>query len=105
MKHRTLAFTMPATQSMDICGPKQSRLYRQFEGEHRPVSNLAGHADGAAMGFDDRFGDGQSHSGSMDLVALSRAAIELVKDETLLQHSDSHSAIGYADDKRVFRFF
>ncbi len=69
------------------------------------MPNLAGHTDGPAMRLYDRLGDRQSHSGSMYLIALPGAAIELVEDKALLQHPNSNATIGHANDKRMFVFF
>lgn len=69
------------------------------------MSNLAGHADCAAMGFNNRLGNRQSHACSMNLVALPGAAVKLIEDKTLLQHADSNSAVGNAYHQSIFGFF
>ncbi len=50
------------------------------------------------MGFEDGFGDGQSHAGALDDVTLVSAAVELVKDQVQFHFFDSGAAIGDAGD-------
>src|SRR5271157_3413856 len=72
--------------------------YRQLERKYRAAAELTGYADGAVVSFDDCLGDGKSHARALDAVALIAAAIELVKDERLLEVVDARSVIRDAGD-------
>ena len=58
---------------------------------------LAGDADLAAVRFDDRSRDGQSHARSLHPVSLILAAIELVKNQRLLHVVNPSALVGDAD--------
>lgn len=62
------------------------------------MPDLAGHVNRSAMGFYDCLGDCQSHSCSMNLMALAWAAVKLVENKALFEHADPNAAIGYAHD-------
>src|SRR5258708_260816 len=73
--------------------------YRQAEVKNRTVPQLAGDAKPAAVGFDNRFTDGQTHAGSVDLHALVSSAVELFENKRLLKIVDAGTAIGNAESE------
>jgi hypothetical protein len=68
----------------------------QGEVEHRSMAGLAGHADLAAVGLDDCFGNCQAHPGALDLQALIATAIKLLEYQGLLEIVDPWSPVGDA---------
>src|SRR5271156_732336 len=50
---------------------------RQGEVEHRPMADLAGDSNFAAVGFYDGFGDGETHTGALYLQAMISSPVEL----------------------------
>ena len=73
------------------------RLHRQQKMKHRTAPQLAGDADFAAMGFDNRPGDRQPHARALHPVSLILASIELVKNQSLLHIFDTRALIGDTD--------
>jgi len=45
------------------------------------MPELAGHVNAAAMCFDDRLHNGQSHSGTLNAVALALSTVKFVENE------------------------
>src|SRR6516162_8984701 len=75
-------------------------LYRQLEPKHRTLTQLAHHANRAAVGLDNHLGNSQAHAGAVGSVLLGSAAIELFKNEGLFKAIDTWPTVGYADDNR-----
>src|SRR5271154_4711796 len=75
----------------------QASRYRKREIKDRAVSRLTGNADLAAVSFDDRLGDGQSHARALHLQALVATAIKLLEDQGLFEVVDARSAISDTD--------
>ena len=69
------------------------------------MSELAGEAEMAAVGFDYGFADGQSHASSVDLHALVPSTIKFFEDKRLLKIVDAWAAIGNADVKSLILGF
>src|ERR1039457_7544770 len=70
---------------------------RQAKVKNRPVPQLAGEAEAAAVDFDYGFADRQAHARAVDLNALVSSAVEFFEDEGLFKIVDAGTAIGNAD--------
>src|SRR5215470_13018294 len=66
--------------------------------QNRPVAGLADNADLAPMQFDNRLGNGQSHSCALYHHALLASAIELLENHLLFELIDAGSVVGNARD-------
>src|SRR5215813_4172840 len=66
--------------------------------ENRTPASLADNADLAPMQLDDRLGNGQPHSSTLDHHALLASAIELLENHLLFQLIDAGSVVGNARD-------
>ena len=64
------------------------------EGEDGALAELAGDSDGAAVGLCDGAADGEAHAGAGDVGGALAGAVELVKDEGLLERVDADAAVG-----------
>jgi len=65
------------------------------------MAALAGQADRTAVGLDNRFGDGKSHSSSLHAVSLVFPAVELFEDEALLGVVNSSAMVRDAGDHEI----
>ena len=63
------------------------------------MAQLAGHANRASVGFDDGFGDGQSHARSLNSRSLIAPTIKLVENQRLLEIINARTSISDADSE------
>ena len=69
------------------------------------MPKLAGYVDATAMGFDNGFHNGQSHSGTLTAIALALSTIKFVENERALKVVDSASTIGNVRYEAVILHF
>ena len=65
------------------------------------MPELASDRDGAPVGGNDGFGDGEAHAGAPHLIAHVPAAIELVKDQALFERIDARSTVRDRESNEV----
>src|SRR4051794_3325699 len=58
------------------------------------MSELTGYVNATAMCFDDGFHNSQSHSGTLNAIALALSTVKFVKNERALKVIDTASTIG-----------
>ena len=68
-----------------------------IKAKHGAAFKLAGDADFAAVGFDNRARDGQTHARSLHPVALVLATIELIENQPLLHVVNAETLVGDTD--------
>src|ERR1700685_3158650 len=64
--------------------------------KNRTVAELAADSDGAAVEFDDGFGDGQAHAGALHARAQIASTIEFFEDHVQFHVVDACAVVGHA---------
>src|SRR5215467_130664 len=69
----------------------------QRDGKYRALAELAGDANTSAVSVENRLGDCKPHPGSLYGTTAAFAAVELVKNQGLLEFINTSATIGNTD--------